>query len=96
MILKHFKGLTDRDVRSTSMGDTGSDIKLSEKAFNLFPYDVECKNQERLNIWQAYEQSCVRTVGEPLVIIKRNKSRTLAVVDAEYFVKLHGDIDEEI
>ena len=28
---------------------------------------------------------------EPLVIIKRNRSKTLAVVEAEYFINLHKD-----
>lgn len=82
--------LGERDARSTSMGDSGTDVKLSEKAFKMFPYDIECKNQERVNIWDAYEQASVRAIGEPLVIIKRNRSVTLAIVDAEYFIKLHG------
>jgi len=57
----------------------------------VFPYSVECKNQEAVNVWKAYEQSSSNTSqnAEPLVIIKRNKSKPLAVVDAEYFIKLH-------
>jgi len=32
---------------------------------------------------------------EPLVIIKRNKSKPLALVDAEYFIALHRKNDEQ-
>ena len=82
--------LTSRDVHSTSMGDSGSDVKLSERAFGMFSYDIECKNQESLNVWEAYNQSAQRNMGEPLVIIKRNRQKPLAVVDAEYFIRLHS------
>lgn len=82
--------LAPRDVHSTSMGDQGSDVKLSEKAFKLFPYDIECKNQERINIWDAYKQVSKRCDGEPVVVIKRNKANPLVIVDAEYFIKMHA------
>jgi hypothetical protein len=81
------------DVTSTSMGAQGSDVKLSEKAFNLFPYDIECKNQERINVWEAYEQAVYRcskgAKGEPLVIIKRNRVKPLVLLDVDYFIRLH-------
>ena len=88
--LLEYLDLGERDVKSTSMGASGADVILSEKAFKLFPYDVECKNVEKVNVWAAYEQASVRASGEPLVIIKRNRQKPLALVDAEYFVKLHG------
>ncbi len=39
------------------MGAGGEDIMLSAKARNMFPYSVECKNQETLNVWKAFEQA---------------------------------------
>lgn len=80
--------VTTRDIESTTMGDTGADVKLSEKAFNYFPFEVECKNQERLNIWESYKQAQGHGQGEPLLIIKRNHTKPLAVIDAEYFLEL--------
>ena len=57
-----------------------------------FPYSIECKNQEAVNVWKAYEQSQENCKGyEPLVIIKRNRVKPLALVDAEYFIRLHND-----
>ncbi len=88
-IIEYFN-LSDRDVLSTSMGDTGADVKLSEKAVQLFPYDIECKNQERVNVWDAYKQVTSRAAKvEPLVVIKRNKHKPLVLVDLDYFISLH-------
>lgn len=89
--LLQYLPLTPRDVRSTSMGAGGEDVLLSEKAYNLFPYSVECKNVEKVNVWEAYKQAGSHNSGEPLVIIKRNGTNPLAIVDAEYFIKLHKE-----
>ena len=35
------------------MGCVGEDGLMSEYARNRFPYSVECKNCERLDIWSA-------------------------------------------
>lgn len=81
--------LGDRDVQSRSMGASGTDVMLSDKAFKKFKYSVECKNQERVNIWDSWEQAKAnRGTGEPLLIIKRNRSDTLAVVDLDHFMEL--------
>ena len=78
------------NVKSTSMGAGGEDVIMSKEARDAFPYSIECKCQESLNIWKAYDQASANC-GEhqPLVIIKRNRSKTLAVVEAEYFINLH-------
>ena len=81
------KGANFEDVSSTSMGAGGEDIKLSSMARQAFPYSIECKNQERVNLWKAYEQATSNAgKHEPLLIIKRNSSKPLAVVDAEHFI----------
>ena len=49
--------LPEEDVRSTSMGAPGVDILFSEKALEKFPFAVECKNQETLNVWKMMEQA---------------------------------------
>ncbi len=94
-LLQSIFGLSEADVRSTPMGTQGSDVMLSEKALNMFGYDIECKNQEKLNVWQAYDQSKVRSVKfmkerhlEPLLIIKKNHHDPLVVVDLEHFLHL--------
>ena len=93
-ILRVFPQLTERDVRSTSMGASGTDVQLSEAGVQCFPFSVECKNVEKLNIWGAIRQSRVNTSDEPvcpLVVFKRNGSRTYACVEWGAFLELVRD-----
>ena len=78
------------DIESRSMGAGGEDLIMSRAARKAFPYSIECKNQEAINIWSAYQQAS-ENAGEytPLVVLKRNKSKPLVLLDAETFIKLH-------
>ena len=78
------------DIKSTSMGAGGEDVIMARAAREKFPYSIECKNQEKLNVWSAYDQAESNSGNyEPLVVIKRNRQKPLVVLDAEYFMKLH-------
>lgn len=78
------------DLESRPMGSGGEDIIMGKQTRNIFPYSIECKNQEAVNVWKAYEQATENCKGyEPLVVIKRNRSKPLVVMDAEAFVRLH-------
>ena len=57
LLLESFKELEPDDVRSAIMGETGEDIKLSPAARRQIPYSFECKNQEKLNIWESLNQA---------------------------------------
>ena len=71
------------------MGASGEDLMLSAKARDMFPYSVECKNQETLNVWKAFDQATANSGAyQPLLIIKRNRKEPLAVVEANHFIKL--------
>ena len=72
------------DVESRSMGAGGEDLIMARAAREKFPYSIECKNQEALNVWKSYEQ--------PVVFIKRNNQKPLVVVDAEYFIRIHNEL----
>lgn len=87
-IREHLK-LQDFDVRSTAASVGGEDILLTPKAMELFPFSVECKNQEHIQIWQAIEQSKKNSGGRiPIVIFKRNHSEPYVAIDFESFLKL--------
>tara|TARA_B100000035_G_C20535864_1_gene351684 strand:- start:48 stop:404 length:357 start_codon:yes stop_codon:yes gene_type:complete len=89
-ILEIFPKLTSDDVRSTSMGATGEDILLSSAARKLFPYSVECKSRKNIAVYSDYDQAQNNCPdgAEPLVIMKANRRKPLALVDADYFFKL--------
>ena len=77
------------DIESRSMGAGGEDLIMARAAREKFPMSIECKNQEKVNVWEAYKQAEDNSGNyAPVVVIKRNKVKPLVVVDAEYFVSL--------
>lgn len=95
-ILETFPELTSRDVQSTSMGASGVDVKLSERAFNMCPLNIECKNKETnkslLNDWA---QACENTeFGEPALILSANNSPVLAVVELDLLLYLYKCVSD--
>ena len=93
VLLEHFSDkLEPDDIRTAIMGETGEDIKLSPAARRLIPYSFECKNQEKLNIWSSLEQAEENSCDYPPVLIfKRNRSKTYVTIELEEFMKLIDD-----
>jgi hypothetical protein len=80
------------DIESRSMGAGGEDLIMARAARQKFPHSIECKNVEKLNIWDAYEQASANCGDyEPVVVIKKNGKKPLVVVDAEYYIQLFGE-----
>ena len=89
ILLETFDTLEPDDIRSAVMGDSGEDIKLSPAARKLIPYSIECKNQEKLNIWSSLEQAEENAQSHtPVLIFKRNRSKTYAVLEIKDFIDL--------
>ena len=89
LLLETFKQLEPDDIRSAIMGESGEDIKLSPAARKLIPYSFECKNQEKLNIWDSLSQAEENAGNyDPVLIFKRNRSKTYAVINIEKFIEL--------
>ena len=88
LLLSLGKGLTDADIRSTGMGQPGSDLQLSTAALEQFNYEYECKNLARVAVYKFYEQAKARSSKEVVVVIKQNRSKPLVIVDAEHFFNL--------
>ena len=79
------------DIESRSMGAGGEDLIMARAARESFPYSIECENQEKINIWEAYKQAEDNSKDyEPVVVLKRNNQKPLILVDAEYFVNIHN------
>ncbi len=84
------KALLPDDVRSTSMSAGGEDIQLSPAARRLFPYSVECKSFKSFAVYKVMDQAkenCPKG-AEPIAIIKGDRQKPLAVMDADHFFKL--------
>ena len=77
------------DIKSQTMGMGGEDIVLSPKAKQFIPYSFECKNKERLNIWQSIEQCEENSNGSiPVVVIKRNRSKIYAIMEFDEWLEI--------
>lgn len=89
-------GLTKDDVSSRSMGAQGCDILLSKAALAcLNRLNIECKNQEKINIWQAFKQAqenAEKDNGYACVIFTRNREKApLVTVELDFLLMLLHD-----
>ena len=57
LLLERHDDLEPDDIRGAIMGESGEDIKMSPLARRKIPLSIECKNQEKLNIWSALTQA---------------------------------------
>lgn len=82
--------LEDDDIRRAIMGEKGVDVKIcNPHKHHMFPFAVECKNQERVNVWDSFNQAesnCGNSI--PLLVLKRNRSKPLVMMDAELFISM--------
>lgn len=84
-----FPTLEEGDVKTAVMGESGEDIKLSPAARKIFPYSIECKRLAKIAVYALYDQA-VSNAGkyEPLLLMRADRKKALAVVDAEHFFNL--------
>jgi hypothetical protein len=92
MVKEHIEaqtGLTldPRDVISNMMSEAGVDVKLSPLAEKYFPWSIECKNVEKINIWSALKQAednCLPNT-KPMLVFRKNNMPAYVVVKAEHY-----------
>lgn len=95
-ILEEFPELTEKDVRVTPSGVNGSDVQLSQAAFEKFGFSIECKNLASITVYKHYEQAMQHADKEkstPIVVMKQNHkakrfSEPLVLISLEDFFKL--------
>ena len=81
--------LREDDIKSQTMGMGGEDIVLSPTARYIIPYSFECKNKERLNVWQSIEQCEDNCNGSiPVVVFKRNQSKVYAIMEFDEWLTI--------
>ena len=88
-LLSAFSHLHPGDIRIAKTGENGEDLKLSRIAKRLIPYQFECKNQEKFKtLYSFYSQACKHGRYEPVLVVKQNSRRSLAVIDLDQFIDL--------
>lgn len=86
--------LSPGDIESRPMGSQGTDIILSPAALKEWPLSIECKNQERVNVFKSWGQ-CRSNVIEgtiPVLVIKKNREKPIVIIDAETFFHLVHEV----
>jgi len=77
------------DIKTAVMGESGEDIIMARQARERFPFSVECKAHERLNIWDAIKQAEDNSGDHtPIVVFKRNRSKTYVTIELNNFLDL--------
>lgn len=87
--------LPESDIKSLPMGSQGCDVWLSEKAREKFPFAIECKNVEKLNVWESFEQAKMHAVKEnlaPLLVFSRNRSDILVCLTLTDLLKVMSEL----
>ena len=77
-IMKLFPSLTKDDIRCAMMSENGADIKLMSLM----------ARKDFKTIYKHYKQSTKHGALEPLLIIKSNNEKPLAIIDLEHFFNL--------
>ena len=89
-IIKLYPVLGKDDIRTSLMSESGADVKLtSHTSRKLFPYSIECKNRQDFKTLYSYFGQARRHLAlEPLLVVKMNRERPLAVIDLEHLFQL--------
>ena len=75
MLRDVYNQLHEDDIKSQTMGMTGEDIVRSPAAKEVCTFSFECKNVERLQMWQAIDQ-CENNKPDctaPAIVFKKNQ-----------------------
>ncbi len=92
-ILHYFPELNGH-VKSTTMGESGEDLQLTPVARSYLPLQIECKSKARIAVYSLYEQAKKHGEFEPVLVIKQNHDKPLAIVDVEYLLNLLRKVNE--
>ena len=89
-ILRAFRPhLRKKDVQTPLNGVNGPDIILSRIAKKLCPWNFEVKNRNQIKtVYDWYKQASKNTKLSPVVIMKMNTRKPLAVIDLDAFIDL--------
>ncbi len=80
----------DELIASREASQSGTDVRLVGEAKERFPFSVECKWQEAwtLPAWIEQAQDNQNPGTDWLLIVKKNRTKPVVVMDAEAFFDL--------
>ena len=81
-------------VRATRMLMSGAVDRFKGDIFTNLPLFIECKNQEKLQWWKAWQQAQDVSIGSdkiPMLVVSRNNEENLCLLrfeDMLFFLEL--------
>ncbi len=97
-ISKYLSKIFNQDIKRTPNSGglcLKGDIMATQGILSEFNW--ECKNQEKLNIWKALEQSandCIGSHKQPLVVFTKNFEKDYVACEMETFVQLLLELEQ--
>lgn len=96
LLCKYAPDLDPDHIAVTPSGCTGDDLFLSPAAREIYPWAIECKNTEAINVWKAFAQAeghaeIHRLTGRqmtPVLFFRRNRSKLMVCLEAENFLEM--------
>jgi Holliday junction resolvase len=97
-ISKYLSKMFNEDIKRTP-NSGGLSIKGDIMATQgiLSEFNWECKNQEKLNIWKALDQSrndCIGSHKEPLVVFTKNFEKDYVALELKDFVQILLELEQ--
>jgi len=89
----------DDEIKIRIMGQKGVDIIFDNETEKKFPFSIECKNQERININQAIMQSEKNKKNNTnwLLVIKNKKLKNpVVLLEIDAFLNLFKEKEKGI
>lgn len=86
-----YLGLKKGDIESRSMGAPGEDLMLSPKAKTIFPFCIECKNCESLNVRKVFDEHFEKHKQKDeikLLVHSKNHSEPLVTLRWKDFIEV--------
>lgn len=83
----------DELISSREMGQSGTDVRLIGQAKELFPFAIECKNQESWSLpaWIKQAKSNLQPNTNWLLLFKKNRHEEIACMDAAAFFEIYNE-----
>jgi hypothetical protein len=74
-------------IKCAIMGESGADVQLTPSIIHLFPFSIECKNQEKFSgIYNIIDQATNHSRHPPIAFIKMNRRKPLVILEADVFL----------
>jgi hypothetical protein len=90
--LIRMKGL---DSNAKRMVLSGADWALKSDIYTALPFHFECKNQEKVKLWEWWEQARNQTnYKPPVLVVSGNYRPILCILDANDFLNLIKQNDD--